>query len=250
MKEKSQNNLIKIGELAKQAGVSVSTIHYYVQQGLLKAPEKTSRNMAYYDPAAVEEIRMIQDLQTRQYLPLSVIKLILEAKQQGQGGAHIGEMQSLFEHIFRPVNNSSGPKNISLNDFMAASGLSRPALRDLENIGLIVPDNTGRSPVYDDIDLEIAKIIKNLQQIGLKSGELEVYCRYMELMRAEFETLHNFIHRLPDHEKISLLDLLKSTNDLKGYLAVKISRQKARRSHEQGGEKDANSQPGGKASRD
>jgi DNA-binding transcriptional MerR regulator len=239
MKVRNKNELIKIGELAKQAGVSVSKIHYYVQQGLLKPPKKTSRNMAYYDPASISEIKLIQGLQTRQYLPLSVIKLILEAKQHGQSGAHIGEMQSLFEHIFRPVNQNSKSGKMTLNELLAASGLSWSALNDLESNGLIVPEETGCGPVYDDIDLGIATIINNLEQIGLKSADLEVYCRYMELMRAEFQVIHSFIHRLPDHEQISLLDLLKATNDLKGYLAVKVSRQEAQHSHEQGGKNDA-----------
>ncbi len=238
MKDKSQKDLLKIGELARLSGVSVSTIHYYVQKGLLIAPTKTSRNMAYYDPQAVQEIKLIQEFQTKRFLPLSVIKLILRAKQDGQNESHIVEMQSLFENIFQPIDRGSEPQNISLDDLMAASGISRSTLKDLEAKGLIKPAQTDHGSAYDDIDLSIAKIIKNLEEYGLKPNDLDVYCQYMDVIRTEFHVMHNFIHKLPDHEKISVIDLWKATTDLKGYLAMRIARQEIHHSHEHLGRHD------------
>ncbi|MEW6262446.1 MAG: MerR family transcriptional regulator [Thermodesulfobacteriota bacterium] len=68
---------LKISELADQAGVSPRTIHFYIQEGLLPPPEKTGRNMAYYDPACVNKIRAIKKAQTERFLPLVVIGRIL-----------------------------------------------------------------------------------------------------------------------------------------------------------------------------
>ena len=44
--------LLKIGALARAAGVSVSTVKFYAKEGLIRAAVKTGRNMAYYDPGA------------------------------------------------------------------------------------------------------------------------------------------------------------------------------------------------------
>jgi len=75
MKEKGY----KIGEIARKTGVSPSTIKYYIAEGLLPKPKKTSRNMAYYDASYISRIKMIKELQSKRYLPLKVIKKILQA---------------------------------------------------------------------------------------------------------------------------------------------------------------------------
>ena len=53
-KKEQTAGLMKAGELAKAAGVSVSTVKFYAKEGLIRASLKTGRNMAYYDPAHPE----------------------------------------------------------------------------------------------------------------------------------------------------------------------------------------------------
>ena len=48
---------IKIGEIAKRSGVPVSTIRFYVKEGLLPFPEKVNKKMAYYDESCIKEDR-------------------------------------------------------------------------------------------------------------------------------------------------------------------------------------------------
>jgi len=72
MKEQNKG-LLKIGELAKAAGVSVPTVKFYIKEGLIRPVCKTRRNMAYYDPAGVTAIGMIRMLQRERFYPLSVI---------------------------------------------------------------------------------------------------------------------------------------------------------------------------------
>jgi DNA-binding transcriptional MerR regulator len=85
-KEKPQKkNLLRIGQLAKKAGVSAPTIKYYVKQGLLPQPLKTSRNMAYYDQSCVERINLIKQIQKERFLPLDVIKRLIESGESYGG---------------------------------------------------------------------------------------------------------------------------------------------------------------------
>ena len=67
-----------MGELARASGVSAATIKHYLREGLLPEPVKTSRNMAYYPAEFVDRIRMIKQLQEERYMPLRVIKDLLE----------------------------------------------------------------------------------------------------------------------------------------------------------------------------
>jgi DNA-binding transcriptional MerR regulator len=70
--------LLRISELSERSGVPVATIRHYLREGLLPEPVRTSRNMAYYPPEFVERIRLIKQLQEERYMPLKVIRELLD----------------------------------------------------------------------------------------------------------------------------------------------------------------------------
>ena len=72
------DDLLKMSELADQSGVSAGTIKHYLREGLLPEPVRTSRNMAYYGPEFVERIRLIKQLQEERFMPLKLIKSMLD----------------------------------------------------------------------------------------------------------------------------------------------------------------------------
>ena len=49
----------RIGEVAKQAGVNLQTIHYYERRGLLPEPPRTDSNYRAYPPDAILRVRFI-----------------------------------------------------------------------------------------------------------------------------------------------------------------------------------------------
>src|ERR687888_1572910 len=77
--ETASNDLLKISELAESADVPVATVRHYLREGLLPEPVKTSRNMAYYPPEFAERIRLIKQLQEERFMPLRVIKELLDS---------------------------------------------------------------------------------------------------------------------------------------------------------------------------
>jgi DNA-binding transcriptional MerR regulator len=99
----TEGKLMRIGELAEATGVSTQTIHYYLREGLLPPPIKTARNMAYYGPDHIEDIRLIKELQEKRYLPLSVLKLVLGAKREGKDVSQLQDMRLSLEELFRPL---------------------------------------------------------------------------------------------------------------------------------------------------
>ncbi|HZG75690.1 MAG TPA: MerR family transcriptional regulator [Paenibacillus sp.] len=50
---------MKIGDLSKQTGVSLRSLRYYEEQGLLQ-PERSENGYREYSPFAVEQVRTIQ----------------------------------------------------------------------------------------------------------------------------------------------------------------------------------------------
>lgn len=77
----TKKDLLKISQLAQRAGVSIPTVKHYVRQGLLPRPMKTSRNMAYYREEDIARIRLVKKMQKERFLPLEVIKRLLDTGQ-------------------------------------------------------------------------------------------------------------------------------------------------------------------------
>ena len=73
--------LLKMSELAERSGVSAGTIKHYLREGLLGEGDeivRTSRNMAYYPPDYVERIQLIKRLQEDRFMPLRVIRGMMD----------------------------------------------------------------------------------------------------------------------------------------------------------------------------
>jgi DNA-binding transcriptional MerR regulator len=55
---------MKIGEMAKQAGVTIDTVRFYERRGVLPAPDRLPSGYRVYDTAAVERVRFARELQS------------------------------------------------------------------------------------------------------------------------------------------------------------------------------------------
>jgi len=71
-----------IHELAKQAGVSATTIRYYESIGLMPKPERSVNNYRQYASADVERLRLIAGARGLSF-PLDDIADILQARDNG-----------------------------------------------------------------------------------------------------------------------------------------------------------------------
>ncbi len=71
--EKENEKLLKIGELAKLAKQTTSTIRYWTKEGLLRVAEVTESGYQMYDHKMIEQIRKIQDMKEAR-LTLTEIK--------------------------------------------------------------------------------------------------------------------------------------------------------------------------------
>jgi DNA-binding transcriptional MerR regulator len=54
---------MKIGQIAKQAGVTVDTVRFYERVGVLPEPERRPSGYREYQPATVERIKLTRELQ-------------------------------------------------------------------------------------------------------------------------------------------------------------------------------------------
>lgn len=73
---------MKIKEVAQLSGVSLSTIRYYLREGLLPPPMKTGKTMAYYGQDYLKRLAFIKQLQSEKNMPLYFIKEVIDKEFQ------------------------------------------------------------------------------------------------------------------------------------------------------------------------
>lgn len=72
--EIKEKNLMKISELSRRSKVPLSTIRYYILEGLIPAPLKTGKTRAYYSGNHLKVLNLIRYKQIEEGKSLSVIK--------------------------------------------------------------------------------------------------------------------------------------------------------------------------------
>lgn len=74
---------MRIGELAKTAGVTTDTIRYYERAGLLPSPQRTESGYRDYGPGVMEDLLFIKKGQALG-LKLSDVREVLEISSGGK----------------------------------------------------------------------------------------------------------------------------------------------------------------------
>ncbi|MGH2906425.1 MAG: MerR family transcriptional regulator [Solirubrobacterales bacterium] len=182
---------MRMGELAEASGVSAATIKHYLREGLLPAPVKTSRNMAWYSPEYVERIKLIKRLQEERYLPLHVIKRILE-NEPDQVQARLELSDTLLARSDRMVSG----KGITRKQATAKLGLPDDVLDGFERIGALDPIEGKNGKRYNQPDAEFLAAIAAFREsgygeaLGFTIYDALIYMRHLEaLARDEVDVI-------------------------------------------------------------
>jgi DNA-binding transcriptional MerR regulator len=152
----TDQDLLRMGELAEASGVSAATIKHYLREGLLPEPVKTSRNMAYYPSGFVERIRLIKQLQEERYMPLKVIKDLLEEDPE-RAKALIELGDRLLERA-----RAGEEQRISAAEVRHRYEVPQEALDRLAELEVLTPNEDGYSPT----DVRIVAAISRFREGG------------------------------------------------------------------------------------
>ncbi|MBN1572531.1 MAG: MerR family transcriptional regulator [Deltaproteobacteria bacterium] len=159
--EKQRPKGLRISQLAKLADVSIPTIKHYLKEGLLPKPVKTGRTMSYYDQECVDIVKLIKRLQTEKYLPLSVIKGIID-----QVGANEDDTM-LGESLAGVLGQSAVGSAVSRGEIERKTRYPISKIDSLEEGGFIYPRVLGEKKEYDFIDCQIISLVKEREEAGI-----------------------------------------------------------------------------------
>ncbi|MGE5370820.1 MAG: MerR family transcriptional regulator [Solirubrobacterales bacterium] len=217
-----ETKLCKMSDLVRLSGVSKQTIHFYLREGLLLPPIRTSKNMAYYDESTIDDIRFIKKMQENRYLPLAVIKEVLTAKREGQD---LGEEDHLvlFDHLFGQVQGDGAAQAFDEVSFLAETGLTEGDLGQLIDMGIISPFPEGR---FNRFDLAVAEALKGIMAMGMRLQDLKLYSSFLQCARTEAELVHDrIIHRETEVNHLPLKEIQSGLEKVKSLLTAKAYRE-------------------------
>ena len=201
---------LRMRELSRLTGVPPATIHFYRSQGLLPAPERTGRTMAYYDDRFVRRIRWIREVQERCRLSVRAMREILDrygdelSVEEIQAAIALGELESL--------GGAAGEQRQPLAEVCRQREISEHEVAALVEVGLIQgPDAHGTLAASDVRMLELVGRLATVFEpaLGFNVGFLRAYSALLgRLVRAEVrealtrtagklsaEELQSMIHR-------------------------------------------------------
>jgi DNA-binding transcriptional MerR regulator len=155
----TQTPLLKISELAERSEVPVATVRHYLREGLLPEPVKTSRNMAYYPPEFAERIRLIKQLQEERFMPLRVIRELLDSTD-----GDVGRLRAMAEAGDALVATALAPERerVSESEILKRYEIPERALRRLSELGVLTPSDDGYSPT----DVRIIEAVAGFRAAG------------------------------------------------------------------------------------
>jgi DNA-binding transcriptional MerR regulator len=81
---KGSQGAMRMAELSMRSGVPRETIHFYLREGLLPRPRKGGRTVAWYEQEHLDRLLAIRRLREEKYLPLAVIKRLLDSSAAAQ----------------------------------------------------------------------------------------------------------------------------------------------------------------------
>jgi DNA-binding transcriptional MerR regulator len=206
---------LKMQELVAATGVPKSTILHYLNQGLLPAPVKTSRNMAYYDPACVERLTFIKMMQSKYRLPLKVIEKMLTEPQE------LRELEPLIKLRAAIFGRLASDELLELKDFCRATGLAPEEVAAWQVAGLIQPLEVDR---FDQEDVTAGRVLKKALDLGVSPEECTFYPRLAEqIVDEEMALRQRFTEALPLTENAAVtLELTRGARVLRNYIIDRV----------------------------
>jgi len=248
LEPENDKKLMRIQELEEKTGIPRATIQYYIREGLLPRPVKTSKNMAYYDDSYVERLKLIKYLQEIKYLPLAIIKNMISEVDNREA---LDMSLVIQDNFFKPASGSGDIKYYPRDEFLSLTGLGGEILQKAEAVGFIRPKKDRGNVLYDNDDFELALCLKESMGLGLRVEDVRYYADLLKkIAEKEVQIYWKVIDNLPiGEEKVSRYNRMMDLGDrVRFFLHRKVLREKGEeyvRKRMKKGRRDAGEPPAG-----
>lgn len=165
-------NTYSIGEIvvqlkARWPEVTHSMVRFWEREELLR-PTRTTGGHRVYCQADLDRLHLIANLRQRRYLPLGAVKRILQELETDPTAD-----LSLYDELFRPDEYNPDFQPSTRAEAAKQTGISVEKLKRLESLGFLPTwCETGSQRTYDEDDLRILHLLRELMEAGLEPEDL------------------------------------------------------------------------------
>lgn len=200
---------MKMKELEELTGVGREAIRYYIREGLLPEPEKPRRNVAIYSQEHVNRIGVIRKLKDERFLPLGVIRELLD--DPALGDAASSNLVGL-EFLLSARLGTNSQAEISVSEFVDTRSLERQEIEAMNVEGIVTFQEGPNGPMLSGQDVRIAGIWADLKNAGFDTEpdlRGEGFTRYRDaaelLAEEEVETFYNSVAETSSTEEAAAM---------------------------------------------
>ena len=172
---KVQENLLGIGEVVEKLKseyhkLTKSMIRFWEKEGLI-SPVRTHGGHRKYSPQDIKRMKVIAELRHKRYLPISVVKHIIGRLDQDPNYDF-----RIFDDLFRPEYFDMHFQSLNLSEVAQETGLTKKQLYEIERLGFLPTlETAGQDRLFDQEDLHIMQLIKQVLDLGFTPTDLGFY---------------------------------------------------------------------------
>ena len=155
--------------------VTISKIRFLESEGLIQ-PARTASGYRQFTPADVARLRFVLAAQRDHYLPLKVIKEQLDEADRGEAGRDLPRPPLTpvpADGLPRADEFADAPvRRLTQEELLEQAGIGLPALRELEQYGLVRP---GAGGFYDTESAAVARLVRAMAEFGIEPRHLRAF---------------------------------------------------------------------------
>ncbi|MBI2776234.1 MAG: MerR family transcriptional regulator [Chloroflexi bacterium] len=185
---------LRIGELAREAGVSRETIHFYLREGLLPPAQKVNARVSHFDDGHLVRLRLIKAFQ-QAHVPLASIREQLQGMSRHPAPETPAARERALAVVTEFLSLDGEEPPLTPAEVAERAGLSPEQLAELEALGVLQPQTGEQGPVYTAAEVEAASAARTIMDQGVALEKLRFVQRYSELADQELAFLvHHLIN--------------------------------------------------------
>jgi DNA-binding transcriptional MerR regulator len=230
MRDESKTDIkrIPMRELEKLTNFTRATINFYIREGILPFPQKSARNMAYYDDEFVRKLDKIRILKKSGFSLLQ-IKQVINAEKDPAPDLVLGVLNQI--NALLPYERAES--TVSLDQIMGI-GYDQPMVKKLIDLKIISPtrEDPNSFPSYC---LAICRFTKYFLDAGIPLAMAqEVIKKLIELTNVEKNAFDLYIRQplvvknaTPDEQTRAIQNCVENINALLPLLHLQLLKQTA-----------------------
>lgn len=190
----------RMKDLCDLTGLPRQVIHFYIQQGLVPAGQKTGRNMAYYTDQHVERIRLVRQLQHERFLPLRAIRALFDDQDEQFSPVQRQFLVSVKQKLAQSLSAADKPHTVDAQQVVKGLGLAMRDLQQMIECDMIVTIEgaDGRARLAKD-NVWLLEMVARLRRIGFTPElgfDVADLAIYEEAISALFDKERRLLERL------------------------------------------------------